>query len=107
MTHSIAQQYGSPMRKMGTSKHASGSSMTYKDQILQQQEWRDLCEQSMRSTFMLTLAPLLTMQSHTIFTTTLSKSSTPTMAAMPWWIKHSHRSGTPASMQRWYVIDSA
>jgi hypothetical protein len=56
---------------------------------------------------MLTLAPLLTMQSHTIFTTTLSKSSTPTMAAMPWWIEHSHRSGTPASMQRWYVIDSA
>jgi hypothetical protein len=31
----------------------------------------------------------------------------PTMAAAPWWIKHSHRSGTLAFMQRWYNIDSA
>jgi hypothetical protein len=56
---------------------------------------------------MLTLAPLLTIQNHVTFMMMPSRSSTLTMAATPWWIEHSHKSGTLASMQRWYVIDSA
>jgi hypothetical protein len=94
------------MRSMGTSKHASGSSMTYKDQTRWRREWRGSCERSMRSTSTLILAPCLTIQNHVTFMMTPSKSSIPTMAAVPWWIEHSHKLGTPASMQRWYVIDS-
>jgi hypothetical protein len=107
MTCLTAQQYGSHMRKRGALRHASGSSTTYKDQTQQQQEWRDSCNQSMRSTSMLTLTPLLTIQNHVTFVMTPSRSFIPTMAATPWWTEHSHKSGTPASMQRWYVIDSA
>jgi hypothetical protein len=29
------------------------------------------------------------------------------MAAAPWWIEHSHKSGTPVSTQKSYIIDSA
>src|SRR5580693_7230766 len=61
----------------------------------------------MKSTSMLTLVLPLTIQSRVTFATTPSKSSTPTMAAAPWWIEHSHRSGTPVYMQKSYVIDSA
>jgi hypothetical protein len=56
---------------------------------------------------MLTLARLQTIQNHVTFAMTPSRFSTQTMAAMPWWIEHLHRSGTPVSMPRWYVIDSA
>jgi hypothetical protein len=107
MTHSTAQQYRSHMRKRGTSKCANGSNMTYKDQTQQRQEQRDSCEWFMKLTSMLTLAPLPTIQNHVTFAMTPSRSSTPTMAATPWWIEHSHKLGTLASMQRWYVIDSA
>jgi hypothetical protein len=61
----------------------------------------------MKSTSMLTLALPLTIQSRVTFTTTLSKSSTPTMAAAPWWIEHLHRSETPVYTQKSYVINSA
>jgi hypothetical protein len=61
----------------------------------------------MKSISMLTLAPLPTIQNHVTFVMMPSRSFTPTMAAAPWWIEHLHKSGTPASMQRWYVIDSA
>jgi hypothetical protein len=53
------------------------------------------------------LAPPLTTQNRATFATTLSKSSTPTMAAAPWWIEHLRKSGTPAYTQKSYVIDSA
>jgi hypothetical protein len=107
MTHLIAQPYRSHMKRKGASKRANGSSMTYKDQTQQQPGWKDSCKWSMRLTSMLTLAPLLTIQNHVTFVTTPSRSSTPTMAAAPWWIEHSHKLGTLASMQRWYIIDSA
>src|SRR5580693_579184 len=61
----------------------------------------------MKSTSMLTLVLPLTIQSCVTFATTLSKSSTPTMAAVPWWIEHSHRSETQVYTQKSYVIDSA
>ena len=56
---------------------------------------------------MLVLALPLTTQSRVIFATMPSKSSTPIMAAAPWWTEHSHKSGIPVSTQRSYVIDSA
>jgi hypothetical protein len=53
------------------------------------------------------LAPPLTIQNHVTFAMTPSKSSTQTMAAAPWWIRHSRKSETPAYMQKSSVIDSA
>jgi hypothetical protein len=55
---------------------------------------------------MLTLALLLTIQNHVTFEMMPFRSSTPIMAATPWWTKHSHKLATLASMQKWYDIDS-
>jgi hypothetical protein len=56
---------------------------------------------------MLTLILPQTIQNRDTFVMMHSRSSTPTMAAMPWWIEHLYRLGTLASMLRWYVTDSA